>query len=977
MTVSIAVEGSMSTVCHRLEFGKFTNGRGTIEGADYCQMAKTAGFPTALEPFASPSQIGPVLRETDARPAWARSHGTVLQPVSLDSTVIAVLARSTELPEGLTSRVYYRTRFAVAAPGVSPLAIVKAFDEAPLTEFTRDDASRLQPLAVERTSWDEVPSAFAVEALRWLLVGRPVFVLEGPTERDFFRLVDSVWWRLPVPVRSWLSAGWGVGHSLRGLLAISVGADPPDDAAVYDAKKQAWTAPQKPVTREASELAAAYLRVAFRGDPTATKPDAFRSHCIERLLESLTPPSSQVLRWNEAGQHAFLQVGRAASDAWRIGKTRDVLSRRSWDGIDPRPILDGLWWKEQAKTACIEVAIAALQRTHTEFAGGVVLGQWWHLSRDSVEEVVRHLSEHEHERVDAFFERAEQAPAAVLNAMRHASADDADTVAGAGDVTALSCGLDAVDHEMLALHAEVLRSPTVPRVYAAFLESWGWKLALAMERAADPNRTAWLTDLGRHAEPPQREWIERLARFATFQGPLPEDIGWPSTQSAFLTDLRGRILARWADRLTPEQRDVVMGWAIDAGLTNHVVFDLGRAIRTGADPKTFDSSQIQGAIRAVTDDTVPLSLEPVLADHASRNLTHFLDTILKMPGCWLRISAHWPESLRRFLGFGGAPARPDDPLPHEIQNLDHAAVEKLVAYWADGAHAAVAQSLHVNYGLIRLVRRSGFRPHAQPTAYVLERLNQAGAAYFADKAVEDAIVPALESAARLCRTFSLDERRGFLPSGRLNIWNQPSTPGFKLLMLLLFPDCDFRVDDQCLIDLGLYRTALARHLDAEGRARYPQLRIAAAEFHALPHNQERAPGPLWAAYRGVPIRLQGRLAEALNHYAGSNAGERLRLCELYLDAQHALELQAAANRIRTDFLMPLAWECGRSGAILLDALDNLGKRPLPYRTQLFDIDSDPRVVLRSHGNFLTAGRPFADFLYKVAALVPQRQGWWR
>src|SRR5688500_18745450 len=103
MVVLAPEESQMS--CERLEYGKFTDGRGTVDGGEHRTLALSSQFPESLKRFCAPRILGPVRGENDSRPPWA-PRGVVLQPVRTEQGVLPVLACVCELSERRTARNY-------------------------------------------------------------------------------------------------------------------------------------------------------------------------------------------------------------------------------------------------------------------------------------------------------------------------------------------------------------------------------------------------------------------------------------------------------------------------------------------------------------------------------------------------------------------------------------------------------------------------------------------------------------------------------------------------------------------------------------------------------------------------------------------------------------------------------------------------------------------------------------------------------
>lgn len=896
--------------CERLEYGKFTDGSGMVDGTEHRRLASTREFPAEIARFCGPRLIGPAIRDNDARPTWA-VHGTVLQPVCVGGRIIPVFARVRELPELRTSRRYQRATYAVAPPEASPTALMRAFDLTPLEEFVREETPRvLSELTVEPGTGptDGVNGEFVNVALECILAGIPVVIRGAIDEPRFFELVDSVWWRLPPTMRRWLSAGWGVGRSLDGKLAISAGLVGGAGSASYDLATSSWEVPG-PADAIERRLSRGYIRIAYKGDAVASEVDADRMRWIEQVM-TVHPPDERALEWDlPPVREAFNAIGRAAWDAWRLDSVRRALNKEDWRGADPEPILKDLWCQGTPRL-CVRLILAALASPPTHRVAARVLARWWAISPKVVEEEIENMP------ADApaleVIQRARRVPNEVLQKLEAASPTaELDPLEEAGVFAALASGLQHLDAGGVTLHERILQRATLTAGYREFIDGFAWPLALAIDRRAPTYSPRLLERLLIHSPEDVHPALRQLLRLTSWEPPEVEGLSGVSAQ--LKADLDERVVARWQARsTTPAQRESLLEWALLVTDTSRLlVVEIVRASRAGAGIRSLTHEQVKDLTGEVVDGRLPISVDRLVAELVIRQLDQFLDGILSTPNAWTTIAKNWPASYRCTLGFSTKSNEENVLyLPEPIRSFREQHVERLLRFWCDERPEQLAGQ-GVASNLIALVRERGFNQPIAPIAWICSRLLDSGVPSFIG--AKDLLeLGAAARAARLFCIFEQRDRENLIPQGLRQLWSRYDVPGnVLLLVLMLFPEVDFKFSQSQEILLGQHRDDLRRHLEDEKvlHRRREQLRLAAAPFHFFDYATDGQSCPttiLWGAFRGVPLKNQVTPLKAVLEYYATGRRERLQLCEKYVEGMgRCRETWRVGMQLIDSFVEPL------------------------------------------------------------------------
>ncbi len=241
----MAAEDGETRRLERLEYGKLCVRRdGPIEArAESRVLARTAGFPVALEPFCIPSELG-AGREVGADV----SHATSIRPVVARGRRHVVAYRLRLRPEdgdGGSGRRYWMGRYLAPSAGpLDPWAVHEAFAEG-LAGLSRADldlaAGALGPSA--RPTLVAGDRRFLLPALVHVMSGVPIGIRAPVNEAVFFRLAAGLWWLLPPALRGLVSVGYGVSEALAASSTFSCARQLSPSTAVFDVQRGVWQPP--------------------------------------------------------------------------------------------------------------------------------------------------------------------------------------------------------------------------------------------------------------------------------------------------------------------------------------------------------------------------------------------------------------------------------------------------------------------------------------------------------------------------------------------------------------------------------------------------------------------------------------------------------------------------------------------------------------------------------------------------------------
>jgi hypothetical protein len=914
-------ERGTSLVLERLEYGKYTDGRGTVESMEHTVLAVSQDFPAKLADWCGPRIVGPALRDNDRRPEWA-PHGSVLLPVAIDGQPRLLFTRVQEKPEGRANRDYQRARY-ISAGEASPLQLFLAMDKRPLEEMTRSaPGTRLPNLTVpEVPSLRHLPPGFLSTAVVQILAGTPVAVerktnhsgLTLPAEvneRQFFELAEAIWRALPGPIRPWFSAGWGVAESLRGYLAFSAGYAADENCAVFDLGTGKWTglreeqdlpARQAAARQTETRLATAYVK-AILPEGTIEAREIPHRRFVDALTATLRAPNAGgVMKWVDS-RRAMQWVGRAHADGWRLDQVERGFASPPSSSLAPETLAKAFWFELASPRICVELAMRGLLGETTERTAAWFLARW-DSDRTLVAEVVNKLAPKERplaELTKRFLSVRRTDCRELLRGLLDVGGNPAlqaapdgpprdgpvlhDAVRDEARAAVLLEGLKGLSPDLAALHDQVLRQDDLPSAYRVFLDNNAFALGLAIQYADPDQAKARVSRILVH-EPSQLAGLLALEQLLNDNPPSPGDAkSLEADAPTEAADLRQTILFRWEKYVgggAKDSQNCLLRWALEFVEKGPLpVVDVCRWYKSDRQVK-LDKALIAAAIAEVNRGRYPPDATPALAAMAEDNLDACLPAILEYPLYWGDVARHWSDQLARLLNLRDSES---NGLPKAAGKLSSISVERLVRYWCLD-NFEFLDSKKMAPDLLRLTRLCAWGGQAPVTSACAEIFHsrQACEQFLQRGAVH------LDSAVAIAHlNAALRGSRVQLNANYLaGLWSQPKmAPNMLLLLLLLFEHAPFVPTlDQLVL---LSRKPSVRKVLTEHLRQFPERHVAfqwaSADFQEQPYGP-LSPGPdsqLWAACYAVPLQRQGHLLAALSHYGEEDQRQMLTLCRHYL-----------------------------------------------------------------------------------------------
>ena len=526
------------SAAHVSLYGKWcaTSDGPVLPASEHGALARSQGFPDALAPFCKPSELGVArdeLEEKKDRLFEGRPHATVLRPVILGKACLLLMYRLGYRPEGGVDQPHSRGYFlgqyhAVSKLHTSPLNLFRAMR--PLSGLTPEQGKHIERIWCSSARIPmEGYTSFVLRAVEFLFSGVPLHI--DATEREFFTLLDALWWKLPRALRPYLSGGWNVGRSLSGGLAATYAPNPSARCARFDAATGQW---REPMERRVVSSGPPPLPNGLPTFPHGIIPDMFiQAGRSREQLDKLLRLGLVLNSGDPAGVEEIPELltaiggGRFARHAFRLGWKRLGEERSQALAQD---VL------EQFHTLDPQAYAAERHKLHHTGPGGD-LG---HL-------LVKLLAGTSSEIVEALCDAGRSGEADRLHARFTARLWEA-----------LTDSLHTP--ETMDAHAVLLGQKPAPRAYADWVEKHTIDLALSAVSVSSGFSTIrsvirYANDLG------SRAVLSTLARLSQNQRPESEDGTFLSSLSEERKlRLASGIDARWKLSDTPG-REALLDWA--------------------------------------------------------------------------------------------------------------------------------------------------------------------------------------------------------------------------------------------------------------------------------------------------------------------------------------------------------------------------------------------------------------------------------
>lgn len=862
-----------------------------------------------------------------------------------------------EAGEDQGGRRYLMARYTVAPDDdVSPLALLEVLDgdRTRLRGVTREEAAALDALSVSDAEPDlsRAGETFCRGALFYVLSGIPVSVTEDVEEQEFFSWVAALWELLPPDLRVHLSAGWGVGNSFSGHLAVTHTALRSPECALFSPSELAWTPPAYKTVREEDlffeedqELGAYY--VGFLFDEDGGYFDAEGEWPV-RPAPVLTEEKREFLRlpafsfpelpdWHDqVVMDAFRYPGLKVRDRDTYRDIRDWLKTGQYED-EVLPLLDvgrSLTFESTRKqTLCLMMGAMAEDDSRPRADRGI----WVALSKNRsaplyhrIEPLLSYINE-----VDVPWSSRARLLAALrggntLDVLRRltlttdAKRREADGLLQEVTEILRGCLDDSVKgamddamfkhapggNEYLLRHAELLQLQTPPAAYSDWLDGEGLRLMRVF--------VSWREDFG--DVPPQdivrvSPGPDREALWGMLLG--VEDPRAALSAAGLMTAEQYRAFAEaftleWA-RADAARRQYLLGWFDALGLLSWYhkhgrLEGLDPLLLLHADVPLSQREQFDSVVREVEGVRVPLSLEKLAAAACLAYAEHILDRI------WLASAGQnaglmlmmrqWPQRDTEALGV-----RPSNrlPVPPEVERASRelmfspAGLNEVLRRVENGTRRASAGH-YWEWAERYWQTHQGYRPDEsfQPGAMEL--------CWYLWHSSLPPGTPTPLSRQEVERAAELVRDSGFAEAlrGRAQEFWREAAEGDAwrlMLLLLLFPQEGLNPSPMQLIGLATYYDWLAEHL-RQWPWRREAFEVASVPFHTLSYKGDMGrwsdafrQSPIWAAFRGVPDvqRLPtGALERALQHYC--------RIGEATLADHRAFLVREAKSRMCRDFV---------------------------------------------------------------------------
>ena len=913
----------------QLEFGKFcVSTDGPIESnsenipIEHSQLGWSKGFPEELIPVCYPTRMSVVLEDGEVLPR-PDAAGTVLRLVVCGNskkarTVLYSIKARAEAGEGRSGRRYTLARYLTAPDGrADPLTMLAAMNSTPLAGITRATARSIAAITLDHEDGrlDDTGEAFLREALIFILSGIAISITEEIPPEEFFTWVAAVHDRLPPALRPHLSAGWNVGSSYSGKLAITYTTHHATNTALFSRSSHTWSPPKYVTTWNAQ-----------------------RQPVVNRFFEARLEPGRMFERYVSAENESDRSVAREQKLSQLVASLSlaDLPELPGWD--DPVTVRIFRYPGLQARD---QFALKALERWLTTAGDSDVCLDIRKLSYQSnrlraLELILETLSE------PSSRSRADQAlwssisgkiPASIKNALNEATGAGAKrarlmAAVAEGDVFNTLSALQAVaPDESEDLPDEVLRrlrelldrslsSPTDAALsYHAELltaasrayREWAAQRALWLMSVLGPREEPTSAALAAISNIGDSDAIQAFYSFLTNETLTPpvEDVfkQLPPEERSVFTDLFNH---RWRqeDEDTAIRRENLLAWfhMLRSNRGDHPLLRLVCG-------NELTEQDVFAIARDVELGYVPQSLWPQVAELSLQNWSLLKRQIMSHDRRWAPLVRLWPGRYARVLGNNAGTSSPTAEIARTAQGLRLGFDDLqylLDRWWFPTASFKQVAPLLWDWAM-QLPPRAG----VTLTAFDLCR-------HFLEARLPDTELSDTEFES-FVKLISYSGQVTLPRNSIQRMWLFASRSWQIKLLMTLFPQEDLVPTAAQLSVLLRQREWLQEHL------RHPHVhftrsnlfRIATEPFHGLSYRgssywrDEFLEHPIWAAFHGVPVSgLRPRsLRLALRAYTNSDDGphtgeqpdevieKQARLCLKFLEAYKRPEDQDQAVRV--------------------------------------------------------------------------------
>lgn len=956
----------------RLEFGKFcVSPEGPVERSrdnirtEYSQLGWSVGFPGELISFCDPLRMG--ISEDDSDTALTDNlHGTVLRPVVIGMgaklhRVFYRMRMRGEEGEDRGGRRYTVARYLVAeSDDVDPLMLLSAMDSAPLQGITRKQT--ITPLNLRSAKLEASPltEAFLREALIYVLSGIPLSITEYISESDFFSCVTALWRSLPPPLRPHLSAGWNVGASYSGKLAVTYAGHRAAETALFSPSGLAWSRPACVTTwdrnyravkseffEERLEPGRLYAQYVYGDEAPSLSVRPASLDRISNLISAL--PSLKLPElpdWCSALTiRAFRYPGLKTKDRLAISLLEQWL--RNGKGEDePLLCLDARQLTYQStQRSALNLMIEALSYPATRRRRGD-RALWLSLvgnHPDLFTTIIRGASGEGASRARLMEALTRRECAETLRSLALAAqSGEADNLPNEVVSSLAACLDDSIrlaDKNNLHFHEHLLKSP--PTAYRRWAESHALNLIGAL--AALPGAFGEETYLGIVEIKPLAqtrvfyEMIEGQEPLSTSRQALSE---LSNQERAIFLGQLSQDWGRYSDICTvrrephnesvAERRENLLRWVEAFGPEGGQ-----HPLLLRADPHPLLRLALGGAL---SERDVSLLINEIEQGYIPKSLLHRVSAFVlehwgligrrvrNVTGQWRRLISLWPDRYAHaLLGERGIPDK------EAVSPFIRHAAGQIRLSFEQLSELMQERRLHTTFNgdaplLWEWAMRLTPRPGMRPTAIDLcQYISGDALPNLAPENLRDEI----RIFTRLAHESGMADR---LVARSQNLWSIATQPWHLLLLLSLYPQVDFRPTVAQLGWLVPYRDFLIAHLTDE---RVHPLRreifyLATVPFHSLSFRQNddiwrndfATHSIVWAAFAGVPAIMlpKDALRYAVRGYSGADLRTRTgaqstelietqsTLCFIFLRAyaeRNSPSQNQSLLKVLAEFVLPL------------------------------------------------------------------------
>lgn len=947
----------------RLEFGKFCvspdgaviRDNGTV--IEYSLLGKSRGFPSDLVNYCKPNILD-IEAENEDKASNIFPYGTILRPFVTKSNVQPIffrVRRRFEKGENAESgRRYKLGRYlSTADHRINPFLFFEAMEQLPLGGITIQESRDIEPLLINEKSSeiDLLNNAAVKKAVTFILSGIGITVSEDMPEKDFFRFVFEVWSALPLALRPFISAGWGISPTLSNELIISCNSGQNSTRAYFSAASQEW--------RDPLQIAAPGTEAMNFVDfvPRMLKPgEAYLQQVVKELsdkpiYESGSSDKAITVSFSSKWMNELPKEEFSAFPVWQDISLRKIFRSPALKALDINTLENFKKWlieggQEQFldvknfffypnRNNAFEAILESLAETG-EVKNRAESALWNSLPKNKHKDFTEILNDNPNEnRKRAFLFAAvksnniSEALKYLIDATNNSEAEDLPEYFTAELAKILNETIDGVDKESLSYHRQLLISKNTSQAYQKWLNVNGRRLLLtiASEFGGFEYDNIHINKIIKDPI------VQTIHNVQTYLKPNADDI----STIASLTDEEKKsftdfIRSLWEKSKSPNnslnQREMLLSWL------NHLKpFKTDLPLWNLAFEQYIQPEHLSDLFAEVRNSLLPKSLENLLAVYVLRNYDLFSAEINHNFNNWQNVVSHFPIIYEKVL-FPGKNRKVDScreiskNISEAVKDFAVSADEanRLIDYWLT---VSQEYSSEIRFVWKILIERGNYNSATSITN--LCRILYNGH-------IPNVELPPLERMMQLVSFVHKSQADKDLRKNANVWWNtnlqlakETKSPNINrakeiILLLSLFPGIDFKPTAKQLELLVPYRQWLKRHLSEQEihSNRYRRFLIASLDFHEVNYesakdlwNEEFAGTVLWAVFSGAPQKLQSSrtLERTLELYSCTNGdrpgreiSRQAELCHIYLEGyrRHGSDTQnKALAKVSIEGLVPL------------------------------------------------------------------------